>query len=71
MDEGANSLKGEFLGAVESLKSGLAEFNHPRNPDWKPLQLNMHIHQKPLLLRFLLGTLEGGIDIFLTAVTTK
>jgi hypothetical protein len=93
MDEGANSLKGEFLGAVESLKSGLAEFSHPLDKSSQarchrrlapfvfdergkqklvhPLQLNMHIHQKPLLLRFLLGTLESGIDIFLTVVTTK
>jgi hypothetical protein len=36
-----------------------------------PLQLNMHIHQEPLLLRVLLGTLEGGIDILLTTVTAK
>jgi hypothetical protein len=36
-----------------------------------PLRLNMHIHQKPLLLRVLLRALEGGIDILLTAVTVK
>jgi hypothetical protein len=36
-----------------------------------PLQLNMHIHQKPLLLRVLPGALEGGIDILLTAATTS
>jgi hypothetical protein len=35
------------------------------------LQLNMHVHQKPLLLRVLSGTLECGIDILLTAVTIK
>jgi hypothetical protein len=33
--------------------------------------MNMHIHQKPLLLRVLLGALEGGIDILVTTVTTK
>jgi hypothetical protein len=36
-----------------------------------PLRLNMHIHQKPLLLRVLPGALEGGIDILLTAVMVK
>jgi hypothetical protein len=36
-----------------------------------PLQLNMHIHRKPLLLRVLLGALEGGINILLTTMMTK
>jgi hypothetical protein len=36
-----------------------------------PLWLNMHIHQEPLLLRVLPGTLVGDIDILLTAVMTK
>jgi hypothetical protein len=35
------------------------------------LRFNMHIHQKPLLLRVLLGALEGDIDVLLTAVMTK
>jgi hypothetical protein len=36
-----------------------------------PLQLNMHIYHKPLLLRVHSGALEGGIGILFTAVTTK
>jgi hypothetical protein len=36
-----------------------------------PLQLNMYIHQEPLLLRILPGALEGGFDILLTVMTAK
>jgi hypothetical protein len=36
-----------------------------------PLQLNMHIHQEPFLLRVLLETLECNIDILLIAVAVK
>jgi hypothetical protein len=36
-----------------------------------PLWFNMHIDQKPLLLRVLPGALEGGIDVLLTAVVMK
>jgi hypothetical protein len=36
-----------------------------------PLWFNMHIHQKPLLLRVLLGALECGINVLLTVMTTK
>jgi hypothetical protein len=36
-----------------------------------PLQFNMHIQQKPLLLRVLSGALEGGINVLLTAVMTE
>jgi hypothetical protein len=36
-----------------------------------PLRLSIHIHQKSLLLRVLLGALECGIDILLTTVTAK
>jgi hypothetical protein len=36
-----------------------------------PLRLNMHIYQKPLLLKVFLGALKGGIDILLTAVMAK
>jgi hypothetical protein len=87
---GANSPKGEFLGAVTGLKPSLAEFGHPLDHNgqaWRHrrltpfvfykwgkhhlLRLNMHIHQEPLLLTVLPGTLEGGIDILLITVMVK
>jgi hypothetical protein len=93
MVERENSLKGEFLNAVASLKPDLVEFSHPLDQSGQvrchqrltsfdfheqgeqklvhPLCMNMHIHQKPLLLRVLLGVLEAGIDILVTTVTTK
>jgi hypothetical protein len=86
-----NSLKGEFFGAVISLKPGLTEFSHPLDQSGQarchrwfapfvfdelggqklvhPLQFNMHIHQKSLLLTVLPGALESGIDVLLTVVT--
>jgi hypothetical protein len=72
-----NSPKDEFFDAVASLKPGLTEFSHLLDQSGgeqklvHPLRFNMHIHQKPLLLRVLLGALEGGIDVLLTVVTMK
>jgi hypothetical protein len=36
-----------------------------------PPRFNMHIHQKPLLLRVLPRALEGGINVFMTVVAMK